>query len=437
MTYAQWRKDGFDADFVASELAKDVSPLQTGGLQFSGDAFFGEPLVLLETGVEFLVPISDVDRSWIIRRALEPALRSKNYGPKVLIGEINKATRDYVRSPEKSYVVTVGLSFRYFEDISRVESSGCRIYVRRQFPRHFIEPRTEARFRSRKLVNGDYPEDVPHKKYAAAWIHVRGRSPTEAMDQAVEALDLRRGIWNLALNRRTGATFPPPSSGPINNVLAGPLYSLHNTDGSLAIGYDWYNPEYSGPNVSQKVEQKWNEIRADERGIRLFLKRCPYRTILEDALRRYCRALDAADLSRAFLELWGLLETLTGIGRNEGHDRVIRRASFIFASQQRKTHQQVLHHLRRYRNSYAHAGEGSNQVGAYLHQLRRYVEQMLTFHLQHARHFSSIERAGDFLDLPPDPQDLQNLIETRKKEAAAAAEVARLAERGLQFQGEG
>lgn len=433
MTYARWRKDGFDADFVASELKKNISPLPTGGLQFSGDAFFDDPLILLETGVEFLVAISDADRSWIIRRALEAALKSKDYGPKVLIGEINKAARDHVRSPEKSFVVATGLSFKYFENISRVESSGCRIYVRRKFPRHFIEPRKEARARSRKLINGSYPEDVPHKRYAAAWIHVRGRSPSEAMDQAVEALELRRGIWNFALNRGTGATFPPPNAGPINNVVAGPLYSLHNKDGSLAIDYDWYDPDYSGPNVSRKVRQKWSRIQKDEEGIRLLLKRCSYRTTLEDALKRYCRALDATDLSRAFLELWSLLETLTGLGRHEGHDKVIRRASFIFAHQQRKTHEQVLQHLRRYRNSYAHAGEGSNQVGAYLHQLRRYVEQMLTFHLQNTRHFSSIERVVDFLDLPPNPNDLQNLIETREKEAATATESIRLANEALQF----
>jgi hypothetical protein len=60
-------------------------------------------------------------------------------------------------------------------------------------------------------------------------------------------------------------------------------------------------------------------------------------------LRRYCRALDSADLSRAFLELWGLLETLTGISPQEGHDSVVKRVSFIFADTQRKTHEQILH----------------------------------------------------------------------------------------------
>ncbi len=68
MTFARWRRDGFDADFVAAELAKGIRPLEAGGLQYSGTAFFGEPLTLLETGVEFLETVPEVDRSRIIDR---------------------------------------------------------------------------------------------------------------------------------------------------------------------------------------------------------------------------------------------------------------------------------------------------------------------------------------------------------------------------------
>lgn len=72
MTFAQWRwsEEGFDRDFVASELAKNIEPLEAGVLRYGGSAFFGDPLTLLETGVDFLVPLADEDRSKIIRSAL-------------------------------------------------------------------------------------------------------------------------------------------------------------------------------------------------------------------------------------------------------------------------------------------------------------------------------------------------------------------------------
>lgn len=428
MTLAQWKTGGFDADFVARELKKEIKPLPDGVTQYSGTAFFGEALTLLETGVEFLKPISDEDRSRIIRQALEAALRASDYGPKALIREINKATRDFTILPETKYIVATGLSFKHFRDITRIESPDCRLYVRRQLSQYLSKAHKEAKRRTATSVQGEYPND-----YAAVWVHVRGRSVFEAMQRALKALDLRRGVWNFALNRAFGVPYPAPISGPLNAVLAGPVYSLHLPDGNLATHGDWFEPEYMGPNQSQKLEKRWHEVREDEEGIRACLKRSPYPATLEDALRRYCRALDSHEHSSSFLNLWSLLETLTGITPEDGHDKMVRRASFIYAEAQRKTHEQVLHHLRRYRNSYVHAGEGSDQAGAYLHQLRLYTERLLVFHFSNSHKFSSLEEVAHFLDLPADVGQIKNLIKTQERNALRAKERAHLAEEGLRF----
>src|SRR5215211_122768 len=441
MTYARWREDGLDKSFVAAELAKTISASPAGGLRYSAETLLlGEPLVLLETGVEFRDPlsqeplsISDTDRSMILYRALEAALKSKDYSRSVLIREINEATRDFVRSPESKYVVATDLSFNHFEDISRIENPGYRLYVRRRLPRHLAGAREEATQRTRRSIGGVYLAYTSFQQGAAAWIHVRGRSPHEAMDRAVEALDLRRGIWNYLFNTGIVATYPPPLRGPINEVLGGPLYSLHREDGALAVGFDWIDPAYTGSQLSHKLQEKWPRILEEEKKVNVLLKRSPYRSTVEDALRRYCRALDLVDLSRDFLELWGLLETLTGISPQDRHDTVVKRATFMWAEAERKTHEQVLHHLRRYRNSYVHAGEGSDRAGAYAHQLRLYVEKMLYFHLQYSRYLSSMNRAARFLSLPFDARDLQNFIEEREREARKATEAAHLAREGLRL----
>ncbi len=124
---------------------------------------------------------------------------------------------------------------------------------------------------------------------------------------------------------------------------------------------------------------------------------------------------------------------MTGITSDEGHGKVVKRASFLFADEQRKTHEQVLQHLRRHRNSYVHTGEGSTEVGAYLHQIRRYVEELLLFHLRNSRHFASQKRATRFLDLPSDPREIRHLIKTWERQAEEAKEAAQLARKGLQF----
>jgi len=124
---------------------------------------------------------------------------------------------------------------------------------------------------------------------------------------------------------------------------------------------------------------------------------------------------------------------LAGISPQDSHDRVVRRASFIWVDGQHKTHEQVLHHLRRHRNSYVHAGEAANRTGAYLHQIRRYVEEMLVFHLRNSHHLTSMKRAARFLDLPFDTGELCRRIENLEKEATEAAEAIRLAREGLRF----
>ena len=100
--------------------------------------------------------------------------------------------------------------------------------------------------------------------------------------------------------------------GPVNGVLAGPVYSLHLPDGALAAEYDWLDSQYAAPKRSRKLRKKWDRVRKHEESIRLVLKRSPYRATLEDALRRYCRALDSADLSVSFLNLWSLLVAVVG-----------------------------------------------------------------------------------------------------------------------------
>ncbi len=143
--------------------------------------------------------------------------------------------------------------------------------------------------------------------------------------------------------------------------------------------------------------------------------------------------MDSADLSSAFLNLWSLLETLTGIAPQDAHDKVVKRAVFMFADKETKTHEQVLHHLRRYRNHYVHAGEGSEQTGAYLHQLRFYAETLLKFHLENSAKFSSLDRAIRFLDLPSDVDDIRDIIQTQEQVAERATEISRLAKEGLRF----
>jgi len=57
----------------------------------------------------------------------------------------------------------------------------------------------------------------------------------------------------------------------------------------------------------------------------------------------------------------------------------------------RDFHRQILEHLRDFRNKAVHAGETNAEMEVLLYQLRRYVEQLIFFHLNNRFHFASFK----------------------------------------------
>jgi hypothetical protein len=232
-----------------------------------------------------------------------------------------------------------------------------------------------------------------------ARVTVRARSPFEAADNALDALDLARGLLNWGENRRTFMRFSSGISKPVNEIRLGPIHTLHRPDGRLATETWWYEPSFQASTFPFAVQQPLVNFQAS--AIQR-LRRHPYQRLCEDAVIRYTRALDEGEPVTAFLKLWSVLELLTG--SSHSYDTAIRRVSFLF--QEHYYHLLVLNHLRRFRNATVHESATSQAIQTYLYQLKRYVDTLLTFHLTRGRRLVSLDRAIEFLDLPPDEVEL-------------------------------
>jgi hypothetical protein len=146
------------------------------------------------------------------------------------------------------------------------------------------------------------------------------------------------------------------------------------------------------------------------RSVRKNLAKCKYKQNIEDAIVLYTRALDEWDWDGAFLKLWSVLEQLTNT--EESYKVTIRRASFVF--EDRNFCQQVLRHLRDYRNKFVHEAADSSEIETYIYQLKSFVEPLLSFHLGNKYGFESIEKASEFLDIPSDKEELSSRIKKMK-----------------------
>jgi hypothetical protein len=109
----------------------------------------------------------------------------------------------------------------------------------------------------------------------------------------------------------------------------------------------------------------------------------------------------------------------------------VSRAAFLYDAQERDLHKQVLKHLKNYRHGSVHAGEVSEAIETYLYQLKRYVEDLMEFHLtSHPKSslgFGNFDEAIRFLSQPTDPpaaqkkiSDLRNQVRDKKLEIDTA-----------------
>lgn len=140
--------------------------------------------------------------------------------------------------------------------------------------------------------------------------------------------------------------------------------------------------------------------------------RHPYQTDIENALRRMTQALDHKDKDVSFLKLWQVLEKLTATN-NANYDQLIKRVAFLYEDVELT--KGVLNHLRLHRNSSVHDGKGSDRIEKYLYQLKRYVQRVLSFHINNPFKVNKLSDAVIFLDLPTDNTILTDRFKQIKK----------------------
>ena len=394
----RWR--GLDPNVLARRLeqTKEVDP--EGGLTFSGLAL-RTVATALQGAVEFSEPIPDSHEWSIVYHAAARVARSGEVTSSKLLRAIAEGAEGFLRRTEEPFVLVTSISVRHFEGLPgelELESAASRTVV--SFDRFLSEPfrsaHEEARLAGEDQVIGRLP-DPSNVLYAYTPVRVRttGRSHQEAAERALDALDLLRGIWNLAVNRGVGARTSLGIRQPVNKLVLGPVHSLHHPDGRLADASPWLEDDYVRPLHPYRLADRWDGVLDYQDFAFRRLPGVPYRAELEAGVRRYARALDKRDWNTAFVGLWSLMEALTGCYRNQ---RVRIRTMPLFKDEHKDFYGQILKDLGRHRNRAVHVGHEATAVETLIYALKRYPELLLEFHLSAEPTFSSIAEAGEFLE---------------------------------------
>ena len=383
-----WKKSKNLKPAVILDSIAAIRSVNPGGApSFSG---FGleDDLPALQSMLDFPVVANEVQRSTLVWKAL--ASISGELTPKTFLAAINDTLSQQIATREAQFHILTALSIapQGLPAQTRIDGSTLKL-LNKPYPRKYAA-RVSA-VAARRLPVESTPDD-----YCRVIVTVTAKSYFGAMTKALRTLDIQRAIWCLMCNSQMEII--GQEWNPINVIRLGSIHTVHNPDGSLASQEFWFEPNFKRALIFR--HDRVDMFRKNSTFALRALSRCPcpYKSALTDALLRYVRALDERDQNTAFIRLWGAIEALTSPGF-ANYDQIVRRCSFLFRD--RQYHQQILEHLREYRNQSIHAGDQSDKAKTHCFQLQLYFYHLIWFHLENVGFFTSLEEANAFLDLAP------------------------------------
>ena len=394
-------RDGYDLGLIVDTLERIKRTAQPDGSVSIHDVIaFTDLRTLIASAVKLGERLPVPVRRNIIYEAVSAAIRKSGITAQILLDEINKSVANYYKMAEVKYDLVTSVSVSRQRRLRNATSAGCLVHFPINLNKQHLQARQGVLDDAKHSVFGELP-----KHYTLAKVRVVARSELEAWERGIDALDLLRAFWNLALNRGNYWRMSSGKRQPVNRLVLGPIHTLHKTTGELATDSWWYQNEYQGP-VSEHDpgDSKTEKMFKYAKHARKYLKRSGYGEHLVTCLLRYVRALDTPDWEDSYLRLWGVLEQLTNTGLQDNYKVTIRRASSLWKD--RKYTQQILTHLRDYRNMAVHAGAENQDIETYIFQLKRHVEALIEFHLRNPLRFQTISEATEFMDLSEDGREL-------------------------------
>lgn len=393
---ASQRKDtdlsGLAARAESAKVTGDPAGFLAGGFLYTDFA------IILGGCIDFNPAVPESERQRIVQKVAHDSALPRPITAQGLLKACSLLERGYLALPEKPFRLLTEVSLWWTLDVPNTRIEGVSITFKSKLNRAYLL-RSKLANQSRMTLGHELPSS-----YMRVAAQLRARSSSEAAERGLEALDLLRASWNLTLNRGKSWRYTSGRQTPVNDIRLAPFHTIHEPSGMLATDTFWYDPGYRKPATLFNDKTKFAKLLVFAKNLRQRLAASPYRSDLRDALIRYVRALDSADLNDSFLRLWSLLEYLTD-STNDPSKVTTRRAAFMFEDHELSL--LVLSNLAGFRNRFVHTGSDSENIESLVFQLKRYVDSLLLFHLGNGFGFSSRSEAALFMDMPPDAAKLK------------------------------
>lgn len=402
---ANWADNEQKSEKLVQALLEPVKnqfiPNGKGGVAGMNFGAYDEYLSAIESYIKLNSEIPEPEKFNLLSNAVWAAAKAKTLDAKNLLSFVHTEESKYLSKPKEDYEFVSSLSVKYFKGLSRNNLKPPIRFARKVPKKYDFKPILEPH--PHVGVTG-MPES-----YSFFRIPVKARNPQEAYRLGIDNIDLLRGIWNWYFKPTEYIFNSDQSRKSLNFITLGPVHTILEPKGNLFEEF-WYETEFKESAID--ISKDWKKLNSFESKTRRRFANHPYKADIENALRRFTQALDHKDKDVSFLKLWQVLEKLTATN-NANYDQLIKRVAFLY--DEVELTKGVLNHLRLHRNSSVHDGKEHQRIEKYLYQLKRFVERVLSFHINNPFEVSSLSDAVSFLDLPTDGNTLTNRFKQMKK----------------------
>jgi hypothetical protein len=334
-----------------------------------------------------------------VKEAVRTSKGKKVPSPEAFLVVMDRLAASFFRQPPRPYVLRTSLS-AVKTPFRTVALGGCRIAALKSAVRYRRPTGMEQAIDDSALAL-----HVKNTEYLPIVVRTSGRSVHAGFSTALTSLHLLRGLWTLQSSfRQWSRQFGFMQTKPRTVVHAGPVHTLHHPDGSPATDEFWYEPDFSRDQPLCRPDAGWAALTSFIRNARRLLRNSPFREDIQRLFVRYAQALDRPDEDTAFVNLWGVLESVTNTGR-ASYDTTIARATWIYANRQEAAEE--LGFLRMRRNRIVHASASTQDGGSSVHQLKAIVDPHLRHLLVNTFKVGSIQEYASLLDLPANTDSLR------------------------------
>jgi len=396
---------------LLSEIGKTATVDANGAVAWTGYSVM-QLMVALQPAFVVLSPngneLNQTDAWQIVWKTIVALIKSrpdKSINPSDLLKKADEEASEFFRIPSNNYVLVSSLSVTDLP-AKRIKVRRCIISSMKQRSKKFPFPESYS-----LQSHGPFCQHINSTEYRSVKVSTQGRTVHEATNNALNALNVLRGLWNLfATYGSWSISFGSVTRKPIGVIHAGPIHTLHHPNGKLVDdNLYWYDPEFQGEQPIFSKNEIWVEIEKKRKMAMRRIAALEYGAELESLLIRYAAALDQPDADLAFLQMWGILEGITGtVGGN--YDQTIRRTLWVFASEKRNLAKDILESLRCHRNRYVHSGKTGEESSQVAYMIKAFVDPHLINLIINTFKVRSLEDYGECLALPPDISSLEQKL---------------------------